>query len=448
MHTADHLVVEGGHLHIGGVEATQLADRYGTPLYVYSADRILANYNTLLQAMESYADRPVRIHYAVKANSSLTVMNILARAGAWADVVSPFEMWQALKSGFPKQKILYTGTSVSESDIDAVLGDGVLMNIDSLSQLERMAARNKPNLEVAIRWNPGLGIGFHKHVITAGKGVKFGIDSDNIIEACLLAEKLGLRVIGLHQHIGSGWLGDDVEVFLRTVNITLEMAWEISAALDRSLQFVNFGGGPGIPYKPRETLFPVDRYAQGLTQQVSDIGNHLLSIKPELTSAPAKFIDEIAIEPGRFIVGDAGILLTRINTVKALPTPSIGIDAGFNTLVRPALYDAYHRMLLCNKASEEEERGYLVAGNLCESGDLFNVKKSPVILPIAGEGDVLAVLDVGAYGYSMASEYNSRPKPAEVIVSRGNSWLIRERGTLASMLNEQHIIEGIVDTTD
>jgi diaminopimelate decarboxylase len=304
-----------------------------------------------------------------------------------------------------------------------VLDKGITINIDSFSQLRRLANMNFKG-QVSIRWNPGKGAGTHSHLITAGKWVKFGIPEPKILDAFREADRLGLNVIGLHQHIGSGWLGADVDVFLKTVENTIEVAEAAEKIIGKELQFVDFGGGPGIPYRKGEKEFPIEKYAKGICT------------KMRRSSLNAK----IAVEPGRYLVGDAGVLLLSINTVEDKDVALIGVDGGFSTLIRPAFYGAYHEIVLCNCVNSSRKKKFMVAGNLCESGDvLTESKKSLRELPIPQEGDVLAILNAGAYGYSMASVYNLRGRPSEVMVYQGSEYPITERDSLSDLIRCQKV---------
>ncbi len=415
-----HIEVIDGKLHIGGVEAERLADEFGTPLYVYNGDRILEAFNEIRDSFGIHADREVRILYAMKANSSLAVLKLLEGAGAWIDTVSPFEAKLALDAGFAPGRVLYTGTSVSDNDLEYATNLGVMLNIDSFSQMRRLAKLGK--FRISIRWNPGEGVGHHEHVITAGEFVKFGIPEDRILDAVADAGRLGLELVGLHQHIGSGMLGSDVDIFLGTVDKTLQVAKSIQQKLGRDLEFVDFGGGLGIPYKPGDPGFPMDKYCSGICEKVRKSG---LGFKA------------ICVEPGRYIVGDSGIMLTRVNTVEQKGVPLIGVDSGFNMLLRPALYGAYHEMLICGKADREPDGEWMVAGNLCESVDVFNENMNLRPLPKPDEGDVVAILNAGAYGFSMSSRYNSWPLPAEVLITEGQYRLTRERETYDDLAKGQ-----------
>ncbi|MBC8223683.1 diaminopimelate decarboxylase [Candidatus Bathyarchaeota archaeon] len=407
-----HLEVVGNRLHVGGVPCTEIADEFGTPTYVYDAERVLENYRRLRDGLEAHADRGVVVYYAVKANFNPTLLRALAGEGAHADVLSIHETEFALRTGFPRERIMFTGTSVTDETMEHLLERGVLINIDSFSQMRRLARVAPEGLEVSVRWNPGEGAGFDPKVITAGarshgRPIKFGIEEGKVLDLCREALDLGLRPVGLHQHIGSGWTGRDIDRFLDTVSLTLGMAERMTGLLGHDLMQVDFGGGPGIPYRPGQEEFPVERYCEGICRQVADSGLG---------------VERICVESGRYIVGDAGVLLTRVNTVEGKSGNTIvGVDAGFNTLLRPAFYgeyvgdgfrEAYHEIVDATRVEGPRDR-CTVAGPLCETGDLLAIDRW---MTLPEEGDVLAILGAGAYGYSMASVYNLQPRPAEVVV--------------------------------
>jgi diaminopimelate decarboxylase len=422
-----HLEVVGNSLHIGGVDCTGIADEFGTPTYVYNIDRVLENYRRLRDGLEDHADRGVAVYYAVKANFNPAILRALADEGAHADVLSVYETEFALRSGFPRERIMFTGTSVTDETMAYLLDNGVLINIDSFSQMRRLAKIAPEGLEVSVRWNPGEGAGFDPKVITAGsrshgRPVKFGIEEGKILDLCGEALDLGLRPVGLHQHIGSGWTGGDVDRFLETVGLTLDVAGRMTDLLGHDLRQVDFGGGPGIPSRPGQQEFPIDRYCRGIYEQVKKSGLGF---------------ERICVESGRYIVGDAGVLLTRVNTVEEKSGNLIvGVDAGFNALIRPAFYggyvdgvfrEAYHEMVVAGRIEGPQDL-CTVAGPLCETGDLLAIDRR---MTRPEEGEVLAILGVGAYGYSMASVYNLQPRPAEVIVPKGR--LVTRRDDLESL---------------
>jgi len=409
----NHLEIRGNELNIGGISCVDLANSFGTPTYVYNSERILDNYERMASVLESHSDREVVVYYAVKANFNPIILKILGEQGAHADVLSMYETEFALNNGFDKDAILFTGTSVSDETMKYLLERGVLINIDSRSQMRRLAEFAPEGLRISIRWNPGEGAGFDPKVITAGaeshgRPIKFGIEERRVLESCEEAVSLGLHPIGLHQHIGSGWTGNDVDHFLKIVDSTLIMAEKMTKQLGYELEQVDFGGGPGIPYRPDQKEFPIERYGRGIFESVRRSGLGF---------------NRVCVESGRYIVGDSGVLLTRVNTVEEKSGHLIvGVDAGFNSLLRPAFYghyddegvfhEAYHEVVVANRVVGPQD-DCTIAGPICETGDLLAIKR-PMTLP--REGEVLAILDAGAYGYSMSSVYNLQPRPAEVIV--------------------------------
>lgn len=408
------LEIKRGELHFGrhkaspvvndfaGYSAMQLASE-GTPVYVYSGARVLDNYDRIKNAFKG-ADREVRIHYAMKANSNPDILSLLQGHDAWIDAVSPHEVGRAIECGFEPGKILYTGTSVSEYDIENVSDAGARINVDKMSQLVKMKHMEMQQ-PVSIRMNPGVGgVGHSWKTITAGKEahgrpIKFGIPDYQILDACKYAVDNGFDVVGLHIHVGSQWTTrEELNEFFKAADKLLGVAKDVTRIAGHDLEFVDFGGGPGIKYKPRQREFPLQEYAEGVCERARKSG---LGFKA------------IAIEPGRSIVGDAGILLTRVNYVEDMYGNLIaGVDSGMETLVRPAMYGSHHEIVNCD--NPHGKRGIVtIAGHDCESGDLFAPKRNMVV---PKEGDLLAILNAGAYGYTMASSYNLWPMPKEVLV--------------------------------
>jgi len=411
-----------GILHIEGVSALRLAEEYDTPLYVISERRIRENFRRLRDAFSKRYEK-VRIYYSAKANTSLSVLRILETEGAHVDTVSPGEVYLALKAGFSHDRILFTGTSVRDDEHTFLLDSGVIINVDSLSQLRRLLGFSVPNI-LSVRVNPEIGAGHHAHVITAGKDSKFGICESDVIEAYKAAKDAGVERFGMHMHIGSGIL--QVELFLLASERLLEIASSVHSELGIDFDFIDFGGGLGVPYRPDEKELDLDLFAERVLGLFRD--------KVDEYGLGSPFF---CVEPGRFIVCDACLLLTRVNTVKATPHKKfIGVDAGFNTLVRPVMYGSYHHIVLASRLDAAEEEICDVAGPLCESGDILARDRT---LPKIQEGDLLAVLNVGAYGYSMSSQYNSRPRCAEVLVKDREYRLIRERESFDALLTGQQL---------
>jgi len=413
---------KGGVLYIDGVSSLELAEKFDTPLYVLAERRIRENYRRLRDALEKHFSK-IRIYYSAKANTSLSVLKILESEGAYLDTVSLGEVFLALKAGFTPERILFTGTSVRDDELKFLVDSGVTINIDSLSQLRRLLRFHVPEL-LSVRVNPEIGAGHHEHCITAGKNSKFGIWEDDVIKAYKRAKEAGVKRFGIQMHIGSGIL--TVEPFLLAAERLLEIAHHIHEEVKIDFEFIDFGGGLGVPYRPEEESLSLDLYAEKV------LGLYVERIEEYDLGEPWFFI-----EPGRFIVCDAGVLLTRVNTVKVTPFKKfVGVDAGFNTLIRPAMYGSYHPIVVANRLDSAEEEVYDVAGPICESGDLLARNRR---LPRIDEGDLLAVLNAGAYGFSMSSQYNSRPRPAEVLVKNGEYSLIRRREDFESLLTGQSL---------
>jgi diaminopimelate decarboxylase len=424
-----HLEVREHGLYVGGLDAENLARDVGTPLYVYDLGGVAANFRRFRDAVTKYADREVGIHYAMKANPNKEILKALRAEGACLDCVSPEEVRLGLKAGFSEEDIIFTGVSVSNSDMRSVLKKKryqPTINIDSFSQLRRLRqicdedGYNPLFVPISFRMNPGTGgVGQSWKTITAGPyvfhgdektPVKFGIPADEIQRAYEEAVELGFYPDGLSEHVGSNWrTGEQVAEFLKTVDILLEKAGEIEKYLKEmrglGLEFIDFGGGPGIRYKEEHPEFPLDMYAREIWERVKKSG---------LTAK------KILFEPGRFVVGNAGVYLVEVNTVEDKHGYNfVGVNGGMGQFPRPAMYEAPHEAIVCGNADGKPEVETVVAGNCCETGDLLT--RDPVIrdMPEIEEGDIVAFLNAGAYCFSMASNYNSRSKPKEIAVLDG-----------------------------
>lgn len=400
---------------LGGIKASDLAKKYGTPLYVYEEEIIRQRYKALI---ENIKYEKLRIYYSCKANSNLSILRILKSEGCFLDAVSPGEVFAALRVGFKPEQILFTGNNVTDEEMKFVIGKNVLINIDSLSQLERYGKLN-PNSKISVRINPDVGAGHHEHCITGGPESKFGIYFDKTEEIRRIAEKYKLKIIGLHQHIGSGIL--DSEKYLFAMKVLLK-----TAANFKDLEFIDFGGGIGIPYKPNEK--PID---------FKKFGEEAAKLFKEFCKSYGKELI-LCFEPGRFLVAESGTLLCKVNTIKETPNHKfVGVDTGFNHLMRPMAYGSYHEIAVANCVNSEEKEPVAVAGNLCESGDVFTRDEDGIVdreLPKIKEGDVIAILNAGAYGYSMSSNYNMRLRPREVIAKNGEARIVREAEKFEDLL--------------
>ena len=409
-----------GNLFFDGFSVKELAKEYDTPLYVISEKRIRDNYNQIHNAIiNTY--KYLRIYYAAKANTNLSVLKILQSEGAYLDTVSPGEVFMGLSSGFTSDRILFTGTSVRNDELKMLVDANITINIDSQSELDRLLKITVPSM-ISVRINPEIGAGHHDHCITAGSESKFGLWEEDAIKAYATAKKARVERFGIHMHIGSGIL--NVEPFVLAVEKMLQTAKKIHDNVGIDFEFIDVGGGFGIPYRPEDKGLDLNEFANKVVVQFKNRVKEYDLGKPFL-----------CIEPGRYIVCDASILLTTVNTIKVTPSRKyVGVDAGFNTLIRPTMYGSYHSILVANKLGKADKETYDIAGPICESGDLLAKERA---LPTIKEGDLLAVLNAGAYGFSMSSQYNSRPRPAEVMIRQGKSVIVREREQLADLTVKQ-----------
>jgi diaminopimelate decarboxylase len=401
--------VRDNRLFLGGVDAGLLIDEYSSPLYVYEESVIRSRAREL---RDGIGLKQKEIKYSCKANTNIEILKILRREGLGIDAVSRGEIFAALRAGFDPRQILFTANNVSWDEVEYAVSKGAFINIDSLSQLRRFGERY-PGSGVCVRINPNVGAGHHNHVITGGPESKFGVNFDQAEEIRRVASKHRLEIRGVHQHIGSGIL--DPDTFIMAMRVLLDVAKGFD-----DLEFIDFGGGIGVPYREGDPRI--------------DIG--LLGAK--ITDEFERFLREygknvkLIIEPGRYLVAESGYLLATVISVKdGSRHRFVGIDTGFNHLIRPAFYGSYHEILHAGNV-RGGEIPQTVAGNLCESGDTFTRDEEGIVdrlLPPFKEDDLVCICTAGAYGYTMASQYNSRPRPAEVLVNNGSSRLIRRRET-------------------
>ena len=369
----------------------EAAEAFGTPTYVYDEAVVRDRIARLREHLE---DLPLRLLYAMKANASPVVLDIIREEGLGVDVVSPGETELALRIGFPPESILFSANNMTDEEMRWAHEKGVMLNVGELSRLERFGEAF-PGAEVCVRLNPSVGGGHHAHVVTGGGRSKFGIPMADLDRVRAILHRYDLRPAGLHQHIGSGIMS--AELIWEAVRVLLEAARSFEA-----LSFINLGGGLGVPYRPGEKPLDLENFHRVIVEPLKAF--RAAHPSPDLT---------FMFEPGRYLVAEAGVLLTRVNTLKAANGRLFaGTDSGMNHLIRPAIYDAYHHVVNLSNP-DGPLRTYDVVGNICESGDYF--ARDREIAEIR-EGDVLAVLDVGAYGLSMASLYNLRPLPAEALL--------------------------------
>jgi len=413
-----------GSLYFDGYSTKALAEQFDTPLYVLSENRIRDNYNRLYSTLIN-AYKYVRIYYAAKANSNLAVLRILQSEGAYLDTVSPGEVFMGLSSGFTPDRLMFTGTSVRNDELKMLADANITINVDSISELERLLKMAVPPM-VSVRVNPEVGAGHHSHCITAGPESKFGLWEEETIQAYAIAQRARVERFGIHMHIGSGIL--DVEPYALAVEKLLSIAKRVHDEVGVNFEFIDIGGGLGVPYKPEDKELDLAEFAAKVVVPFKNKVKEYGLGKPFL-----------CVEPGRYLVCDASILLTSVNTVKTTPAKKfVGVDAGFNTLVRPTMYGSYHPILVANKLNAPEKETYDVVGPVCESGDALAKDRK---LPKIEEGDLLAVLNAGAYGFSMSSQYNARPRAAEVMIRQGKPVVVREREQLVSLMANQKASE-------
>lgn len=423
------LEVKDHTLHVGGLNARSVAEEFGTPLYVTDGRRIEENYNRLYNGVQRHLHRKLVIHYSMKANSNIVLLKLLKKVGASVDATSPFEVLTAEKADFPRDQIICTGTSFSDEDMMAV-ADKAVMNIDSMSQLIRYASLVRTrgyDRDISIRINPGKGTGHCPDCVTAGEDAKYGVPEGGAVHAFKSALEQGLRPVGLHQHIGSGILHPNLEVFYENVTKLLDIAREVKGSCGIKFRFIDFGGGLGIPYKESDVPIDIDVFGKRVGDIIED-------------KASALGLDDfdVYLEPGRFIVGDSTVLIAKVVDDNRKYVHELGVDAGFNVFDRPARYKTYHEIVNVDKADLETSERYRISGNLCESGDVFTESKHALReLPATDEGDLLAILHAGAYGSSMSSNYNMRPRAREAMVYDGETKIIRERDSFEDLIRNQ-----------
>lgn len=387
-----------------------LARRFGTPLYVYDAAVVRERYRALRGAFT----RPVLVCYALKANSSRAVASVLAREGAGADIVSGGELVRALRAGFKPARVVFSGVGKTEEELAAGLRAGVkAFNVESSEELDalaRVAGRMKKKAPVSIRLNPDINAGTHPHITTGRAENKFGVETGEALALYRRAARdRRLRVTGLQCHIGSQITS--LTPYARAAAAVARLAADLKGRGIR-LGFVDLGGGLGITYKD-ET--PLDPRALVKTLEAAFAG------QPEL---------ELLVEPGRYLVADAGLLLTKVLYRKLTSKRRfVIVDGAMTDLPRPALYDAWHPVEVVSPRRGKKTMADVV-GPVCESGDFLARQR---LLPPLERGDLLAVLKAGAYGFAMSSQYNSRPRAAEVLVDGGKARLARRRETFEDL---------------
>ena len=395
----------------GGVSLTALAQEYGTPLYVYNSDIIVNNYHTLKNAFKGV---DVHLKYACKALTNVNILKVLQREGAGLDTVSIQEAKIGLRAGFNPKDILYTPNCVSFEEIKEAVDLGLIINIDELSILERFGNEYGSKVPCCIRLNPHIMAGGNSHISVGHIDSKFGISIYQVPHIKRIVDNLGIKVNGLHMHTGSDIL--DADVFLRGASLLYEAAKSFD-----DLEFMDFGSGFKVKYKEGD-----------ITTDVNDIGKKIVESFKAFCDDYGREL-QLWFEPGKYIVSNAGQFLVDVNVVKqTTSTVFAGVNSGQNHLLRPMMYDAYHEITNVTN-TDGVERIYSIVGYICESDTLGYDRK----LNEVRVGDVLSISNAGAYGFSMSSNYNSRYRPAEVLIYKGNPKLIRKRENLDDLLQNQ-----------
>ncbi|QRM89661.1 diaminopimelate decarboxylase [Lacinutrix sp. WUR7] len=396
-------------------ELLKIAEEFGSPIYVYDADKIAFQYKRLTSAFKKV--KQVKLNYAVKALSNISILKLMKTLGAGLDTVSIQEVKLGLAAGFTPDQIIFTPNGVSLEEIETAAKLGVQINIDNLSILEQFGTKH-PNTPVCIRINPHVMAGGNTNISVGHIDSKFGISIHQIPHILRIVENTGMHINGIHMHTGSDIL--DIDVFLYASEILFETAKHF-----KTLDFIDFGSGFKVPYKEGDIETNIEEFGEKLTKRFNDFCKEY---GKELT---------LGFEPGKFLVSEAGQFLAKVNVVKqTTSTVFAQIDSGFNHLIRPMLYGSQHEIENISNP-EGRERFYSVVGYICETDTFANNRRIAEI----NEGDMIAFKNAGAYCYSMASNYNSRYRPAEVLWINNEAHLIRKRETFEDILHNQIEIE-------
>lgn len=411
---SDAFAYRQGELFAEGVPLRRLAERFGTPLYVYSRAHLLSQYRALASALRSL--KPL-ICFSVKTNSNAAVVHTFAEQGAGADVVSAGELFRALRAGVRADRIVFAGVGKTALEIEYALRKGILFfTVESEPELERIAEcarRLRKTARVALRVNPDVDPRTHRYISTGKRENKFGLDLERAEKACVRAVRLpGIELVGLHMHIGSQIL--DHQPYVRALRRVLPLFRALKKRYP-SVRYMDIGGGLGIAYRSDQEPLSPKFFAEAVMPLLRETGA------------------QVVLEPGRFLVGNAGVLLTRVEYVKRGPAKQfVIVDAGMNDLLRPPLYQAHHEVLAVKGGRALWQAD--VVGPICESGDYLALDRK---MPALESGDLLAVMSAGAYGFSMSSNYNSRCRAAEVMVSGRRCALIRRRETWQDLVRHE-----------
>lgn len=400
---------------IQGVSLETIAKEFGTPVYVYDGEKITNQILTLKKAFEKV---PLKIKYATKALTNISILKLVKRAGGEVDAVSLEEVKICLEAGYEGKDVMYTPSGVSMDEIKEVVGLGAMINLDSISILEQFGQAFGDSVPVCIRINPHIMAGGNAKISVGHIASKFGISIQQLDEILEVVARYQMKVIGLHLHTGSDIL--DAEVFLKGGNVLFDAAMNFP-----DLKFLDFGGGFKVGYKEGDVV-----------TDIMAVGNRVSEAFLEFCEKYGRDL-ELWLEPGKFVVSESGYLLVEANVVKKTPQITfVGVNSGLNHLIRPMMYDAYHGIYNVSNPSGKPAT-YHVVGYICETDTIAAGRAIEEVR----RGDILAIKNAGAYGISMASNYNSRLRPAEVLVWEGKAQLIRKREEFQDLIRNQVILD-------
>lgn len=393
----------------------ELAEKYGSPLYVYDTERIASQYQRITNAFTEV--NSLQLNYAVKALSNINILKFFKKLDSGLDTVSIQEVQLGLAAGFDPKKIIYTPNGVSLEEIEEVAAKGVQINIDNLSILELFGQKH-PSIPVCVRINPHIMAGGNSKISVGHIDSKFGISIHQVPHILRVVENTGMNINGIHMHTGSDIL--DIDTFVRATEILFDVAKQFE-----NIDFIDFGSGFKVPYKEGDISTDIEQLGVQLSERFN-----------QFCEQYGKDIT-LMFEPGKFLVSESGYFLTKVNVVKqTTSTVFAGVDSGFNHLVRPMMYGSYHHITNISNP-EGRARYYSVVGYICETDTFGSNRRISEI----SEGDILCFNNAGAYCFSMASNYNSRFRPAEVMIYEGKDYLIRQRETFEDILKNQELIE-------